>query len=249
MYCQMLCALLQRNEVVCVGLVFGSTLVQAIRFFEDYWKELFSNIRRGSMAQYIPMLEFYCGGLPLVSKYYAFSEGLLGINLKPLSKPCDTCYTLVPNMAYFKFLPVHENNEEERNKKEVIEVVDLVNVKLGQCYELVVTSFIGLYRYKVGDILKVTGYHNNAPQFQFVRWKNAFLSIDLEKIVEDELAEGKQAKLFIRQFQLQLVDYTSAVDISLIPGHCILFWELKMEGSSKSPELSDRVVNKVVSSW
>ncbi|MBA0701511.1 hypothetical protein Goari_005460, partial [Gossypium aridum] len=309
MYCQMLCALLQRNEVVCVGSVFGSTLVQAIRFFEDYWKELFSTIRRGqlsawisntdcinflsmilnkpnpeladliedicnakswegiikklwpgtkcidaivtgSMAQHIPMLEFYCGGLPLVSKYYAFSEGLLGINFKPLSKPCDTCYTLVPNMAYFEFLPVHENNEEERSKKEVIKVVDLVNVKVGQCYELVVTSFIGLYRYKVGDILKVTSYHNNAPQFQFVRRKDAFLSIDSEKTAEDELAEGiLQAKLFVGQFQLQLVDYTSAVDISLIPGHCILFWERKIEGSSKSPELSDRVVNKVVSSW
>nr|KJB77221.1 hypothetical protein B456_012G126200 [Gossypium raimondii] len=304
MYCQMLCALLQRNEVVCVGSVFGSTLVQAIRFFEDYWKELCSNIRRGqlsawisdtgcinslsmilnkpnpeladliedicnakswegiikklwpgtkcidaigtgSMAQYIPMLEFYCGGLPLVSKYYASSEGLLGINLKPLSKPCDTCYTLVPNMAYFEFLPVHENNEEERSKKEVIEVVDLVNVKLGQCYELVVTTFIGLYRYKVGDILKVTGYHNNAPQFQFVRRKDAFLSIDSEKTAEDELAEGiLQAKLFVGQFQLQLVDYTSAVDISLIPGHCILFWELKMEGSSKSPELSPSIIEE-----
>ncbi|KAG4152750.1 hypothetical protein ERO13_D04G141150v2 [Gossypium hirsutum] len=284
MYCQMLCALLQRT-----------------RFFEDYWKELCSNIRRGqlsawisdtgcinslsmilnkpnpeladliedicnakswegiikklwpgtkcidaigtgSMAQYIPMLEFYCGGLPL---YYASSEGLLGINLKPLSKPCDTCYTLVPNMAYFEFLPVHENNEEERSKKEVIEVVDLVNVKLGQCYELVVTTFIGLYRYKVGDILKVTGYHNNAPQFQFVRRKDAFLSINLEKTAEDELAEGiLQAKLFVGQFQLQLVDYTSAVDISLIPGHCILFWELKMEGSSKSPELSPSIIEE-----
>lgn len=69
----------------------------------------------------------------------------MGINLKPLSKPCDTCYTLVPNMAYFEFLPVHENNEEERSKQEVIEVVDLVNVKLGQCYELVVTTFMGMF--------------------------------------------------------------------------------------------------------
>ncbi|TYH22550.1 hypothetical protein ES288_A04G137300v1 [Gossypium darwinii] len=268
MYCQMLCALLQRNEVVCVGLVFGSTLSMILNkpnpeladLIEDIcnaksWEGIIKKlcpgtkcidaIVTGSMAQYIPMLEFDCGGIPLVSKCYASSEGLLGINLKPLSKPCDTCYTLVPNMAYFEFLPVHENNEEERSKKEVIEVVDLVNVKLGQCYELVVTTFIGLYRYKVGDILKVTGYHNNAPQFQFVRRKDAFLSIDSEKTAEDELAEGiLQAKLFVGQFQLQLVDYTSAVDISLIPGHYILFWELKMEESSKSPELRPSIIEE-----
>lgn len=53
MYCQMLCALLQRNEVVCVGSVFGSTVVQAIRFFEDYWKELCSNIRTGQLSAWI----------------------------------------------------------------------------------------------------------------------------------------------------------------------------------------------------
>ncbi|TYH77728.1 hypothetical protein ES332_D04G174800v1, partial [Gossypium tomentosum] len=255
MYCQMLCALLQRtsawiSDTGCINslsMILNKPNPELADLIEDIcnaksWEGIIKKlwpgtkcidaIGTGSMAQYIPMLEFYCGGLPL---YYASSEGLLGINLKPLSKPCDTCYTLVPNMAYFEFLPVHENNEEERSKKEVIEVVDLVNVKLGQCYELVVTTFIGLYRYKVGDILK----------FQFVRRKDAFLSINSEKTAEDELAEGiLQAKLFVGQFQLQLVDYTSAVDISLIPGHCILFWELKMEGSSKSPELSPSIIEE-----
>lgn len=97
----------------------------------------------------------------------------------------------------------------------------------------------------MGDILKVSGYHNNAPQFQFVRRKDAFLSIGAEKATEDELAEGiLQAKLFVGQFQIQLVDYTSAVDISLIPGHYILFWELKMEGSSNLPELSPSIIEE-----
>ncbi|KAL3537429.1 hypothetical protein ACH5RR_000795 [Cinchona calisaya] len=37
------------------------------------------------MAQYIKTLEFYSGGLPLVSAAYASSEGSFGICLKPLT--------------------------------------------------------------------------------------------------------------------------------------------------------------------
>ncbi|KAF9600211.1 hypothetical protein IFM89_005035 [Coptis chinensis] len=58
----------------------------------------------GSTTQYIPMLEFYSGGLPLVSTMYASSECYFGLNLNPLSKASDVSYTLLPNMAYFEFL-------------------------------------------------------------------------------------------------------------------------------------------------
>jgi len=57
----------------------------------------------GSMAQYIPLLEFYGGGLPLVSTMYASSECYFGINLRPLDRPEDVAYTLLPNMCYYEF--------------------------------------------------------------------------------------------------------------------------------------------------
>lgn len=67
------------------------------------------------------------------------------------------------------------------------EAVGLVDVKLGHHYELVVTTFMGLYRYRVGDILMVTGFHNNAPQFRFVEGRNVVLSIDTDKTNEEDL--------------------------------------------------------------
>lgn len=214
MYCQLLCGLVQREEVLRVGAVFASAFLRAIKFLEDYWKELCSNIRighvsdwitdpscrnavslivgkanrdladfiehqccgeswegiikkiwpktkyievivTGSMAQYIPTIEFYSGGLPLVSTMYASSECYFGINFKPLCKPSDVSYTLLPNMAYFEFLLVEKNNEEltqefqyngisdQNCQHDEIETVDLMNVKLGHYYELVVTTFTG----------------------------------------------------------------------------------------------------------
>lgn len=105
----------------------------------------------GTMSQYIPTLDYYSNGLPLVCTMYASSECYFGVNLNPLCKPSDVSYTLIPTMAYFEFLPVHRNNgvtnsitmPKSLNGKEQQELVDLVDVKLGQEYELVVTTYAG----------------------------------------------------------------------------------------------------------
>ncbi|KAE8023799.1 hypothetical protein FH972_009460 [Carpinus fangiana] len=325
MYCQLLCGLVQRDEVLRVGAVFASAFLRAIKCLEDYWRELCSNIRTGhvsdwitnpscrnavslilskpnsdladlieqecgskswegiikrvwprtkyievivtgSMAQYIPTLEFYSGGLPLVSTMYASSECYLGINFKPLSKPSDVSYTLLPNMAYFEFLHVEKNHEQvseeiqcnttisDKNctqkeyKKEIMELVDLVDVKLGHYYELVITTFTGLYRYRVGDILMVTGFHNNAPQFRFVHRRNVVLSIDTDKTNEDDLFNAvTQAKRLLKPLGFLLTEYTSYVDTSSIPGHYVLFWELKMKGNNDLPELDHAIMEQCCS--
>ncbi|KAK4790040.1 hypothetical protein SAY86_017344 [Trapa natans] len=284
MYCQLLCGLIQRHEVLRVGAVFASAFLRAIKFLEANWEEMCSNIRTGrvsswitdlpcrsavssmligpnpelaisvekecgsgkswegivkrlwprtkyieviitgSMAQYIPMLDFYGGGIPLVSIPYASSECYFGINLQPLGKPCDVSYTLLPNMAYFEFLPLETNHGET-------ETVDLVDVKLGHYYELIVTTLTGLYRYRVGDILMVTGFHNKAPQFRFVQRQNALLSIDADKTSEDDLLNAvTKAKEHLEQLGLLLAEYTSYPDTSSIPGHYVIYWELKAKG-------------------
>ncbi|KAK6121540.1 hypothetical protein DH2020_044717 [Rehmannia glutinosa] len=80
----------------------------------------------GSMAQYIPTLDYYSGGLPLASLMYASSECYFGINLNPMCKPSEVSYTIMPNMAYFEFLP-HEPNSPELTQPEP---VDLANVEI-----------------------------------------------------------------------------------------------------------------------
>lgn len=107
----------------------------------------------GTMSQYIPTLDYYSNGLPLVCTMYASSECYFGVNLNPLCKPSEVAYTLIPTMAYFEFLPVHRNNgvnnsismPKSLNEKEQQELVDLADVKLGQEYELVVTTYAGKF--------------------------------------------------------------------------------------------------------
>ncbi|XP_010545027.1 PREDICTED: putative indole-3-acetic acid-amido synthetase GH3.9 [Tarenaya hassleriana] len=188
----------------------------------------------GSMAQYIPALQFYSGGkLPLVCPMYASSESYFGVNLKPLSNPADVAFTLLPNMCYFEFIPLGENGSlsfDDNDDEEVSsdKVVDLVDVKLGCYYELVVTTFAGLCRYRMGDVLQVAGFYNTAPQFRFICRRNVVLSVDNDKTNEEDLHRSiTLAKKFLESHNALLVEYTSYVDTSSVPGHYVLFWEIQ----------------------
>ncbi|KAI3855798.1 hypothetical protein MKX03_014793 [Papaver bracteatum] len=193
----------------------------------------------GTMSHHIRPIDFYTNGLPIVSTLYACSECFLGINLNPLSRPGEVCYTLIPTMAYFEFLPMFEEEEEHRNQEEeqhCQELVNLVDVKLGHEYELVITNYAGLYRYRVGDVLRVDGFKNNAPQFRFIRRNNEVLSIDLDKTNEVELqnAVTNAAEHLANELNISLVEYTSYADTSTSPGHYVVYWELQRSDSNAS---------------
>ncbi|KAI4322852.1 hypothetical protein L6164_022505 [Bauhinia variegata] len=197
----------------------------------------------GTMSQYIPTLDYYSNGLPLVCTMYASSECYFGVNLNPLCKPSEVSYTLIPTMCYFEFLPVNRSNGVTKslpgaplNEKEQQELVELVDVKLGQEYELVVTTYAGLYRYRVGDVLRVAGFKNKAPQFNFICRKNVVLSIDADKTDEVELQNAmKNAVTHLVPFDASVSEYTSFADTSTIPGHYVLYWELSLNGSTPIP--------------
>ncbi|CAI9765596.1 unnamed protein product [Fraxinus pennsylvanica] len=196
----------------------------------------------GAMAQYIPTLDYYSGGLPKACTMYASSECYFGLNLNPMCKPSEVSYTIMPNMAYFEFLP-HEPNSVGVARDSPPQLVDLADVEIGKEYELVITTYAGLYRYKVGDILRVTGFHNSAPQFHFVRRKNVLLSIDSDKTDEAELQTAvENASLLLREHNASVVEYTSYADTKTIPGHYVIYWELLVKDLVNSP--SNDVLNQ-----
>ncbi|KAK4476993.1 hypothetical protein RD792_016194 [Penstemon davidsonii] len=219
---------------------------------EDNWERIITRIWpntkyldvivTGAMAQYIPTLDYYSGGLPKACTMYASSECYFGLNLNPMCKPSEVSYTIMPNMAYFEFLP-HEPNSNGSTHNSPPKLVDLADLEIGKEYELVITTYAGLYRYQVGDILRVTGFHNSAPQFHFVRRKNVLLSIDADKTDEAELQGAvENASRLLREFNTSVVEYTSYADTQTIPGHYVIYWELLVKDSTNSP--SDHVLDQ-----
>ncbi|VYS65181.1 unnamed protein product [Arabidopsis thaliana] len=197
----------------------------------------------GAMAQYIPTLEYYSGGLPMACTMYASSESYFGINLKPMCKPSEVSYTIMPNMAYFEFLPHnHDGDGAAEASLDETSLVELANVEVGKEYELVITTYAGLCRYRVGDILRVTGFHNSAPQFKFIRRKNVLLSIESDKTDEAELQQAVEnaSRLFAEQ-GTRVIEYTSYAETKTIPGHYVIYWELLGRDQSNAL-ISDEVM-------
>ncbi|KAF3785284.1 putative indole-3-acetic acid-amido synthetase GH3-9 [Nymphaea thermarum] len=178
----------------------------------------------GSMSPYVPVLEFYSDGLPLVSLLYASSECFFGVNLNPFCKQEDVAYTILPNLGYFEFLPV----ESPESCLQSAGLVNLADVQMGKEYEIVVTTYSGLYRHRVGDILRVVSFYNKAPQFKFVRRGDAVLSLDLDKTSEADLqkAVGAVEATHLIPHNMRVAEFTGYADTTTTPGHYVIYWEL-----------------------
>ncbi|KAH6811153.1 putative indole-3-acetic acid-amido synthetase GH3.9 [Perilla frutescens var. frutescens] len=206
----------------------------------------------GSMSQYVTALRYYSDGrLPLVCTMYASSECYFGVNMKPLCDPSEVSFTLLPNMGYFEFIPLAGDNgslsiEDDEAVPPLTDLVELVDVKLGCYYELVVTTFSGLYRYRIGDVLQVTGFHNEAPQFRFICRRNVVLSIDNDKTNEEDLHRSitAAASRLLEPRHALLVEYTSYADTSSIPGHYVIYWEINDAIQLHAPPISADVLRE-----
>ncbi|VVB07057.1 unnamed protein product [Arabis nemorensis] len=184
------------------------------------------------MPQYISTLELYSDKLPIVSTTYASSETYFGINVNPLCKPQHVSYTFLPNLSYFEFIEVDVDGGTMDH------VVDLVDVKLGRYYDPLVTDYSGLHRCRIGDVLQVTGFYNNTPQFRFVRRKNTVLSVYVEPTTEEELLKAiASATVVLESSGLMLTGFTCYAD-SL---HCSRMFRSK-DGSIGALEI--RVVQQ-----
>lgn len=92
-----------------------------------------------------------------------------------------------------------------------------------------------MYRYRLGDVVKIKGFHNATPELQFICRSNLLLSINIDKNTEKDLQLAVEAatRLLVDE-KLEVVDFTSHVNIATDPGHYVVFWELSGEGSDET---------------
>lgn len=196
--------------------------------------ELFPNVKyiygimTGSMEPYLKKLRHYAGQVPLLTADYGSSEGWIGANVNPKLPPESATYVVLPNIGYFEFLPLVDSIGPDTKP------LGLTEVEIGEEYEILVTNFAGLYRYRLGDVVKVVGFHNSTPELKFVCRRNLLLTINIDKNTEKDLqlAVEEAGKLLAGE-KLDVVDFTSHVDLSDDPGHYVIFWELSGEASQE----------------
>lgn len=164
-----------------------------------------SGIGGKSMEFQTNALRRYSGTIPLHFFAYASSECMIGIAIYPEKDE----YALLPYSAYYEFL--------DKNEK----CVQMDGLLPGESYEIVLTTFGGLYRYRTGDIIKIVRFVGETPVFEILGRKQT-VNIAGEKL-SAELVEKTFAS-WAESCRLNYSDFALGAEHA-VPGRYWLFVE------------------------
>ncbi|GFP75052.1 GH3 auxin-responsive promoter family protein [Clostridium fungisolvens] len=164
---------------------------------------------------YDDKVNHYTDSLPIYTPAYAATEAMIGIN----PYVGKVRYVIIPDTVFYEFIPIKEYKENDTNTLCIDEIL------IGKKYEVIVTNYQGLYRYRIGDVIKVVGFYNNCPEIEFLYRKNQVLNMVAEKTNEEHLTSAINAT--VKELQLNVVDYTTFPDNSITPGRYIFYFEFK----------------------
>jgi hypothetical protein len=85
---------------------------------------------------------------------------------------------LFPHMHYFEF--ISQEDLDNPNPK----FLQLDELEIGKRYSIYVTTWAGLYRYCMNDLVECTGFYNSIPTIQFIQKINGIISMTGEKLHE-----------------------------------------------------------------
>ncbi|XP_030830051.1 indole-3-acetic acid-amido synthetase GH3.17 [Strongylocentrotus purpuratus] len=144
----------------------------------------------------------YAKGIPLLPFVYGSSEGIIGHALWTQDK--RNGYSLLTNEVVYEFIKF-EDTELDQPQTYLPD-----EVEIGQRYEVVITQISGLYRYRMGDIIRVIGFEGNkVPFIEFQYRIGMMLNVRFEKI--NQLVVKETIKFCETTWSgVKLIDYTVA---------------------------------------
>lgn len=177
-----------------------------------------------SFSYYTDKLREYAGEVPIHYFVYAASEGVFGLSEKV---GYAERYMLLPESVFFEFIPITSKHTP----------LLIGDVEIGEMYELVITNRSGLYRYRLGDVVKVIGFHGKAPVVKFCYRRDQVINIAGEKSNQQQF--DMAIKRFTDIVQTEVRGYCVCEDHSgTAPGY-LFFMECE-----KIPENADEIFEK-----
>ena len=182
-------------------------------------------ISTGEFSPFETKMRKYCGeSIPFSYEMYASSEALIATSLYPEDKN----YMVLPDSGFYEFLPV--DGEEKPLLMHELEV--------GKLYEIVVTNLAGLYRYRIKDVIRVTGFKGNLPLIQFAYRKEQLINMVGVHLTIESMTSA--IKNFEKTIGVNILDYSLYVDTDYVPNRVVLFIETEKDISNiKEINLSD----------
>lgn len=195
-----------------------------------------ATVTGANFSIYDDKVNYYTDSVPIYSPVYASTEAMIGIN--PYANKIR--YVIIPDTVFYEFIPIEETKEEDES------TYCLDELELGKKYEIVVTNYAGLYRYRIGDVVKVVGFYNSCPVVEFLYRKNQVLNMVSEKTNEEHLTIA--IRNVVKKLNLNIVDYTTIPDNSVTPGRYIFYFELRNKLLCYRGDLIEKVLDSEIRS-
>ncbi|MGQ4650478.1 GH3 family domain-containing protein [Lyngbya aestuarii] len=170
--------------------------------------------RGGTSDFYFERFPNYFGDTPGWGAVYSSAEGMFSI-YHSLNNDSSI---LAIESGFFEFIP--EDQWEVEHPKTLL----ATEVKVGECYRILITTYGGFYRYDIGDVVEVVGFYNTAPLIVFRYRHGGFISSTTEKTTEFHVTQVMQA--LQQEFNLQLEDFCITLSEHDFPARYLVNIEL-----------------------
>lgn len=167
----------------------------------------------GSLSFYQKKLRRYLGeDIPMHYLGYTATEAFMAIPLEFNSYE----YVILPQNGFYEFRPIDQDNYDN--------LLTIKDLEVGKEYEIILTNMSGFYRYRIQDVVKVTGYYNQSPKITFCYRLNQIANISGEKV--SSMAFDEIVANMSEASDDLYIGYSIYADRSTSPGHYKLFLEL-----------------------
>lgn len=132
-------------------------------------------------------------------------------------------YVLLPWCTFLEFLPISDDEEDEAD--DTVRPLLMNELEIGKCYEMVVTNFSGLYRYRIQDVVRVTRMYNNTPEVELLFRQNLSMNVANEKTSTDMVIAAAQNAA--KEMGVEYQGFSFYPDFSTKPPRYTMLCELK----------------------
>ncbi|HEY9629640.1 MAG TPA: GH3 auxin-responsive promoter family protein [Coleofasciculaceae cyanobacterium] len=130
--------------------------------------------------------------------------------------------------GFYEFIP--EDQWEAEHPKTLLPV----ELKVGDRYRILVTSYSGFYRYDIGDVIEVVGFYEQTPMIIFRHRRGGLLSSVTEKTTEFHAVQTLQT--LQQEFGLKLEDFCITLATDAFPSGYLLNIELSSGETLSDPQ-------------
>lgn len=190
------------------------------------WKNLafVGNARGGTSDFYFERFPSYFGNTPIFGAVFSSAEGMFSVY-----RDVNSDHSILAiESGFFEFIP--EDQWEAEQPKTLL----ATEVKPGERYRILTTSYGGFYRYDIGDVIEVLGFYEQAPMIVFRHRQGGLISSTTEKTTEAHATQVMQA--LVQEFNLLLEDFCITLSENDFPARYLVNIELAPGVALSNPQ-------------